>query len=123
LEEVLKLTDGQGVDVIIEMLANVNLGRDLVVLAKGGRVVVVGNRGTVEINARDAMVRDASIHGMILFNASEREMARIHAGLGAGLQNGTIRPIVGQTIPLAEAPRAHRAVMDPGAHGKIVLLP
>jgi NADPH2:quinone reductase len=123
LQEVLNLTGGQGVDVILEMLANVNLGNDLKVLAKFGRVVVVGNRGNVEINPRDAMGRDAAILGMTLMNASERELAGIHAALVAGLENGTLRPIVGREIPLADAPRAHEAVMEPGAYGKIVLIP
>jgi NADPH2:quinone reductase len=123
LQEVLNLTGGQGVDVILEMLANVNLGNDLKVLAKFGRVVVVGNRGNVEINPRDAMGRDAAILGMTLMNASERELAGIHAALVAGLENGTLRPIVGREVPLAAAPRAHEAVMEPGAYGKIVLIP
>jgi len=61
LEELLRLTGGQGVDGVLEMLANVNLGKDLTVLAQGGRVVVIGSRGTVEINPRDAMARDAAI--------------------------------------------------------------
>ena len=45
----------------------------------------------------------------------------VHAH-GAGLETGTVRPIVGREFPLAEAPRAHVAVMEPGAHGKIVIL-
>jgi len=69
------------------------------------------------------MSRDAAILGMVLFNAAEEEQARIHAALAAGLENGSVRPIVGQEIPLAEAPRAHKAVMEPGAYGKIVLVP
>lgn len=123
LEQLQALTHGKGVDVILEMLANVNLAKDLSVLAKGGRVVVIGNRGTVEINPRDLMARDAAVHGMLLFNASEKELASIHSALVAGLANGTLRPVVGQELPLADAPRAHEAVMEPGAHGKIVLVP
>jgi NADPH:quinone reductase len=117
------LTGGRGVDVILEMLANVNLDRDLGVLAKGGRVVVIGSRGTVEINPRQAMTRDAAILGMTLFNTSPQELAGIHAALGAGLEAGTLRPVVGRELPLAEAARAHEEVLKPGAHGKIVLIP
>src|SRR5438093_9431631 len=102
---------------------NVNLGKDLTVLAPGGRVVVIGSRGTVEINPRDAMAREGTIMGMVLNNASPAELASIHAGLVAGLRNGNLRPVIGQEIPLAEAPRAHQAVMEPGARGKIVLIP
>lgn len=117
------LTGGRGVDVILEMLANVNLDRDLGVLAKGGRVVVIGSRGTVEINPRQAMTRDAAILGMTLFNASPPELQSIHAALGAGLEAGTLRPVVGRELPLAEAARAHEEVLKPGAYGKIVLVP
>ncbi len=128
LEQVLSLTAGRGVDIILEMLANVNLGNDLNVLAPGGRVVVIGNRGpgnqgTVSINPRAAMSRDAAILGMNLGNASARERVSIHAALVAGLANGTLRPVIGQEFPLAEAAKAHHAVIESRAFGKIVLLP
>ena len=122
-EQLNGLTGGRGVDVILEMLANVNLDKDLGALAKGGRVVVVGSRGTVEINPRTAMTRDASILGMTLFNISPQEFVSIHAALGAGLEAGTLSPVVGRELPLAEAARAHEEVLKPGAHGKIVLTP
>ncbi len=123
LDQLRAFTGGRGVDVVLEMLANVNLGKDLQILAMGGRVVVIGSRGAVEINPRDAMGRDAAILGMSLFNISERDAAIIHAALVAGLANGTLRPVVGRELPLAEARQAHQAVMQPGAYGKIVLVP
>jgi NADPH2:quinone reductase len=123
LEEVLRLTRGQGVEVIIELLANVNLGKDLKVLAPGGRVVVIGSRGTVEIDPRDAMSREAAVLGALIFNATPKEYAGIHAALTAGLENGALRPIIGQELPLKDAPRAHQKVMEPGAYGKIILVP
>lgn len=123
LEEAMRLTHDRGVDVILEMLANVNLNRDLIVLATGGRIVVIGSRGTIEIDPRHTMRTEGAIVGVMLFNASEKEMATIHAGLVAGLENGTLRPIAGQEIPLGEAARAHEAVLEPGAYGKIVLIP
>jgi NADPH:quinone reductase len=122
-EQALAVTGGRGFDVILEMLANVNLARDLTVLAPAGRAVVVGNRGTIEINPRDAMTRDASILAMSLWNASPDDLFGIHSALVAGLENKTLRPVIGQEIPLAEAPRAHVAVLEPGAYGKIVLIP
>jgi len=122
-DEALALTGGRGFDVIVEMLANVNLARDLGLLAPGGRVVVVGCRGSIEINPREAMMRDASILGMSLWNASPDDLASIHAAIVAGLENKSLRPVVGQEIRLAEAPRAHVAVMESGAYGKIVLVP
>jgi NADPH:quinone reductase len=122
-DEALALTGGRGYDVILEMLANVNLGRDLPILAPKGRVVVIGSRGPVEIDARHTMTRDASILGMSMWNASPEEVISIHSALVAGLENKTLRPIIGQEIPLSEAGRAHVAVMEAGAYGKIILIP
>lgn len=123
LDELLKLTGGRGVNVVLEMLANVNLGKDLSVLAAKGRIVVIGNRGNIEINPREIMRRDAAVLGMVLWNTGREDLAIIHAGIVAGLENGSLRPVVGKEIPLAEAPEAHRAVLEPGAFGKIVLIP
>ncbi|MDR3746781.1 MAG: NADPH:quinone reductase [Acidobacteriota bacterium] len=124
LDELMKLTDGRGVDIIVELLANKNLGKDLTALAKKGRVMVIGSRGAVEINPRDAMGREADIRGVTLVATTETEYGEMHAALIAGLTVGTLRPIIGQEIPLAEAARAHQEVMKPsGAHGKIVLKP
>jgi NADPH2:quinone reductase len=123
LPKIIELTGTRGADVILEMLANVNLQKDLDVVARFGRIVVIGNRGTVEINPRGTMGKDAAIIGLALWNAAPEEMASIHAALGAGLANGTLRPVVGQELPLKEAARAHEAVLKPGAYGKIVLIP
>ena len=123
LSAIPRLTQGRGVDVIIEMLANVNLAKDLTVLAKGGRVVIVGSRGKVEITPRDAMSRDATILGMTLFNAGPEELAAIHGALRAGFEKRSLRPVIGREFPLNQAAEAHQAVMEPGAYGKILLLP
>lgn len=122
-EEILKRTENRGVDVILELLANVNLGKDLGILAKAGRVVVIGSRGKVEIDPRDAIGREASILGMSVFNATDPERASIHAAIGAGLKNGTLQPVISQEMPLSDAPRAHHRIIEATALGKIVLVP
>ncbi len=122
-DQALALTDGRGVDIVLEMLANLNLGRDLKILAPGGRVVVVGSRGPVEIDPRETMIRDAVVLGMLLSNAGERDLKSIHSALFAGLENGSLRPVVGREMPLAEAPKAHEDILSSGAYGKIVLIP
>jgi NADPH2:quinone reductase len=123
LEQILKATTGRGVDLVLEMLANANLGQDLKLLAPHGRVVVIGSRGDVTITPRDLMTRRGSIQAFTLWGISEPEEQEIHAGLIAGLENGTQRPVVGKELPLAEAARAHKDVLEPGAFGKIVLIP
>ena len=121
LAAIVKVTAGRGVDVILEMAAHLNLGKDLTILAPRGRVVVIGNRGRVEIDARETMSRDADIRGMVLPNTPADELASIHAALVAGLADGSLQPVIGRELALAEAPEAHRAVLEPGAFGKIVL--
>jgi NADPH2:quinone reductase len=123
LEECVRLTGGRGPDVIMEMLANVNLQKDLQIIALRGRIVVIGNRGTVEINARLAMNKNAAILGMALNHATPAQHAGIHAALVEGLRNGSLRPVIAQELPLAQASRSHEAVMEAGHHGKIVLMP
>lgn len=112
---------GRGLDIIVEMRADLNLGADLKALARGGRVVVVGSRGSVAVNPRDLMARDASVLGLSLFNAPPEALARIHAGLGAMLTRGELRPVVARSFALADIGAAHAAVMEPGARGNIVL--
>ena len=122
-EEIMGFTNGKGVDLIIEMLANVNLARDLSLLAKFGRVVVVGSRGNIEITPRDLMRCDSCVMGMTLFNASDNELEEIYSSINKGLQDGSLDPLVGHELPLSDAPRAHVMVMESGAYGKIVLVP
>src|SRR5262252_9523135 len=122
-EEIMKATGNRGVDIILEMLANVNLAHETKLLAKDGRVIVIGNRGEVTINARELMARRASIRAFTLWGITPGEEADIHAGLIAGLENGTLRPVVGKELPLAEAARAHKEILEPGAAGKMVLIP
>jgi NADPH2:quinone reductase len=123
LDQVTALTGGSGPDVILEMLANVNLDHDLTIAAPGGRVVVIGNRGRVEIDARKIMTKDVSVFGLALWGIPAVEIRRAHAAIIAGLESGALNPVVGTEMPLADAAKAHQQVMEPGARGKIVLIP
>jgi NADPH2:quinone reductase len=123
LDRMDELTCGHGADVVLEMLANVNLSRDLQIMAPRGRVVVIGCRGTIAIDPRDAMRRNLSILGMVLFNATSVEQRHMHAAIVAGLEIGTLNPVVGRELPLAEASQGHEKVLASGAYGKIVLIP
>ena len=121
LDRLKELTGGRGPDVIVENLANVNLDHDLTALAPGGRLVIVGNRGRVEIDPRKTMGKDLSVYGMSMWNIGPADLDRIHSGLGGGFASGALTPLVGTELPLADAARAHQLVMSPGARGKIVL--
>lgn len=123
VEAALEITGGDGFDIIIEFLANANLGSDLKLLAKRGRVVVVGSRGTVEVDARDLMNAEGAVLGMRTPNARPEEEAAARAAVDVGLRSGVLRPVVGRELPLEEAARAHRLIMERPALGRLVLVP
>jgi NADPH2:quinone reductase len=123
LEVAVELAGGRGFDLIVEFLANANLGADFKALARCGRIVVVGSRGTVEVDPRDLMNAEGSVLAMRLPNARPDEVAAARAAVDAGLQSGVLRPVVGRELPLAEAARAHRLLMERPALGKLVLVP
>jgi NADPH2:quinone reductase len=115
--------DDKGVEVIVEMLANVNLERDFEALAMYGRIVIVGNRGSLQFTPRQAMTKDATLYGMSLFNSNQTQRDEIHAAIFNGLSAGSLQPVVRESIPLKDAPRAHKEVINSKAFGKIVLVP
>jgi NADPH2:quinone reductase len=123
LDQITALAGGKGPDLILEMLANVNLDHDLAIAARYGRIVVIGSRGPIQIEPRKIMARDLSIYGATLWGASAEELADAHRAIVAGLENGTLNPAVGVELPLADAAKAHVKVMEAGARGKIVLVP
>lgn len=122
-EKIKEITEGKGVDLVIEFLANVNLAHDLDILAKKGKVVVVGSRGTIEIDPRQLMMKDAQIRGMSLMNAGKRSKRRIYTAINTGLENETLIPIIGAETPLDDVVKAHHQVMEEKAYGHIVLSP
>ena len=122
LDEIKREAGEGGVNIIVENAAHINLGHDLPLLATGGRVAVVGSRGPIEINPRDTMSREAMILGVMLFNASPKELSEAHAAIQAGIETGWLRPIVGKQFPLEEASKAHIDIISgSGALGKTVL--
>lgn len=123
LDEAREITGGNDIDIVLEMLANVNLGNELSYLSPRGRVIVIGSRGNVEINPRDLMTRDADIRGMSLINLSEDDRDGIHGDIYDGLKSGALFPVVSRELPLADAHQAHVDVIESSTFGKIVLVP
>jgi NADPH2:quinone reductase len=123
LDEIKRLTGGKGPEIVLEMLANVNLAADLDLVAKYGRIIVIGNRGEITINPRMTMMKNLDVRGLALFNGSRAQMEEIMTDLLSGLADGSLCPVVGREMPLADAAKAHEAVLEPGAYGKIVLAP
>lgn len=122
-DEIMKATAGRGVDVLLELRADINLGKDLTLLAPAGCIVVVGSRGEVTIDPRDLMGREGIVMGMVLMNASLEDIREIHRALGQGLANNSLKPIIAEEFALKDAAEAHRKIMETGAAGKLVLIP
>ncbi|MCP4992576.1 MAG: NADPH:quinone reductase [Gammaproteobacteria bacterium] len=121
--KLLKATSSKGFDLILEMLANKNLEKDLDLLAAKGRVVVIGSRGRIEIDPRATMGKETDIRGLALFNGTPAEVAATHAALQKAMESGTLVPTVSREMVLADAPKAHELVMKDGNCGRIVLIP
>ncbi|MGH0147831.1 UNVERIFIED_CONTAM: hypothetical protein FKN15_048051 [Acipenser sinensis] len=123
IEKIKEATCGQGVNVIIEMLSNMNLNADLQLLSFGGRVIIVGCRGPIEINPRDTMAKETSIIGVSLFSATKEDRAESSASLFAGMEAGLLSPVIGPEYPLELASQAHEDIISSsGALGKMVLI-
>ena len=127
VERVDKLTDGAGVDLILDMVAGDYLPRNLKCLAVEGRLVQIAlQRGPkVEINLLPVMLKRLTITGSTLRPRSVAQKAEIAASLRAKvwplLSQGKVKPVVHETFPLAKADDAH-ALMESSKHiGKILL--
>ncbi len=123
LDAVRARTGGKGPELILEMLANVNLAADMDLVAKFGRIVVIGSRGEVTINPRLAMMKELDIRGTALWNATPEGVRPIMEDILSGAADGSLRPVVGRQMPLSEAAAAQAAVLKSGTNGKIVLIP
>jgi NADPH:quinone reductase-like Zn-dependent oxidoreductase len=71
------------------------------------------------------MLRETAVFGVLIWRVPEGQAAEIHAALDAGLETGTLRPVIAAELPLSSASEAHPRVMKAGAlgKGKIVLIP
>jgi len=125
--EVKRLTAGQGVNVILDMVAGSYVAKEIECLSEDGRLVIIGVQGGVksEINAGLVLRRRLTVTGSTL---RPRPIAFKEAIAQACLkqvwpliENGSIKPVIHSTFAAADAAQAH-ALMESNAHvGKIVL--
>ncbi|PSN35328.1 hypothetical protein C0J52_17146 [Blattella germanica] len=112
---------GQGFNVVLENLANVNLGADLTVLNQHGKVAVVGSRGTVEVNPRSLMLTEGSVIGVMMAGATKDETREAAQAILKGIDAGWVSPVVAREYTLDEAALAHDEIIhSSGARGKLV---
>ena len=123
-ERCLAETGGVGVDSVIEMVAVENFDADCRAVKKYGTIVVLG-AGTGKnpvgsVNYPPFYSKDIDVRGLSLFN-SDPVFPEMIRQLGLMLADGRVRASVGETMPLADAPRAHDVLMTGKVFGKIVL--
>ncbi|GBM88588.1 Quinone oxidoreductase [Araneus ventricosus] len=122
LEKIQEYTENSGVNVILEMLANVNLDKDLDILANRGRLAIVGSRGSVRIDPRKMMMPEHEIYGVGLLNSSKEEWKQSAEFILKGNEEGWVKPVIDRTYPLEKACDAHRDIIhSSGAKGKLIL--
>ena len=122
--EVKRLTGDKGADLVHELVISANLGKDIQMIAKGGRIVCTGQgpSPTVEVQIGAALARDATLLFMSTNNAGRAGVTEITRTVAEMMSDGRVKAVVGATLPLREARRAHELLA--GDHvGKIVLLP
>ncbi|XP_063795134.1 quinone oxidoreductase-like isoform X2 [Pseudophryne corroboree] len=123
IEKIQEAAGGDGINIILEMLANVNLSNDLKLLSVGGRVIVIGCRGDIEINPRETMAKESSIIGVVLYMSSKEDWQEAGAALIGGMEAGWLNPLIGPVYPLEKAPQAHEDIIESsGATGKMVFV-
>lgn len=119
-DKIIAASGGNGPDIVVEMVANVNLAKDMQMLAKYGRVVIVGNHGTTEFDPRSAMGKDAAVLGMNVINMGQQQYRQAMYILSAAMETG-LETIIASTLPLRQAAKAHRDVAGKNKNGKIIL--
>lgn len=127
VEAVKRITDGAGVDVVLDMVAGAYVARELACLAEDGRLVIIAVQGGVksEINAGQVLRRRLTVTGSTLRPRPVAFKAAIAQSLLQRvwplLEKGTVKPVIHSMFPAADAAAAH-TLMEAGRHvGKIVL--
>ncbi|MEQ8254976.1 MULTISPECIES: NAD(P)H-quinone oxidoreductase [Roseovarius] len=126
-EEIAHLTDGRGVDVILDMICADYLNRNLASLAVAGRLVIIAflGGGKTQIDIEGMIRKRQTLCGSTLRPQSPQEKGLIAADLLARvwplLEQGKIKPVINSVHPLARAADAHAELEDGGHVGKIVL--
>ncbi|NBE82179.1 NAD(P)H-quinone oxidoreductase [Micromonospora rubida] len=127
VEEVRRVTDGRGADVILDIMGASYLARNVAALATGGRLVVIGMQGgrKAELDLGALLAKRASVAATALRSRPLAEKAAIVAGVRDQVwplvATGAVRPVVDRRLPMPEAAEAHRLVESNDHVGKVLL--
>jgi NADPH:quinone reductase-like Zn-dependent oxidoreductase len=127
VEEVRRATDGAGADVILDNMGAKYLDRNVQALAVNGRLAIIGMQGGVkgELNIGTLLGKRCEVFAAGLrFRPLEQKaaiVADVRERLWPLVEQGTVKPVIGQVVPMAEAASAHRALEDGTVFGKVLL--
>ncbi|AEM80092.1 NAD(P)H-quinone oxidoreductase [Streptomyces violaceusniger] len=127
VEEVRRATDGVGADVILDIVGAKYLARNVETLATNGRLAIIGLQGgaKAELNLASLLAKSAAVTATGLRGRSPAQKAAIIAAVQEHvwplIAGGRVRPVVYRTIPMRDAPEAHRLLESSEHVGKILL--
>jgi len=123
VKKIIDATKGEGVDLILETNAHINIPNDIQIIKKRGIIAVIGSRGTTTIDPAALFVKSIAVIGIAVLDYPFDEMAAAGARIVNGLQDGSLNPVVDREYPLKDAPAAHKDIIESaGAKGKLVLM-
>jgi NADPH:quinone reductase-like Zn-dependent oxidoreductase len=112
-----------GVDVFFETSRHYAFDRSLPLLAQGGRfVLITGIGSTVPLPLEQLYLRDASLRGFVISNATVTDLGDAATAINDGVSRGLLRVRIGTRLPLAQSVQAHQLVEN-GSRGRVVVLP
>ncbi|MGP3923139.1 NADPH:quinone reductase [Streptomyces sp. 8N616] len=112
----------RGVDVYVDTSGENDLGTAVDLLAARGRIVLLaGMRTRPVLPVGPLYLRDRSVLGFAISNATADELATAAATINRLLADGRLRPRAVETLPLSSAAEAHRRLEEGKVHGKLVL--
>jgi NADPH:quinone reductase-like Zn-dependent oxidoreductase len=120
---VLRITDGRGVDVVVDGVSGRLTGQGLASLAFGGTLVIAGYAGgrEAEVNVTDIIWKAATVRGFTFRLFAPQTVAAANAALLAYLEEGTLQPTIGKVFPMSEAAEAVRYLIEDRPFGRVLM--
>ena len=128
VEVVREVTGGSGADLILDIMGASYLARNLLALATGGRLVIIGRQGgnRAELDLGVLQGKQASIHATTLRARPVGEKAAIVSAVRENVwplvSAGKLVPVIDQTLPMSSAAAAHRVLEAGNQTGKVLLV-
>ncbi|MDB0048874.1 NAD(P)H-quinone oxidoreductase, partial [Alphaproteobacteria bacterium] len=126
-DEIIKLTNGKGVDVILDMVAGSYVPRNLKCLSSDGRLIIIAVQGGIkdEVNFANIMIKRQTITGSTLrpqsSNSKSEYVESLIKGAWEWLESKKIRPVIQKEFDLSQASDAHKALEDGDHIGKFIM--